>query len=78
MLKTTTPKYSRMTTIRVDEETDNQIREMSAEKKMSYSAVYRAAIKCLYKEFLQQRYIEEGEYNDWVALERAADLWRNC
>ncbi len=44
MLKTTTPKFSRSTTIRIDSETDWMLRKMSKEKQMSQSSIYREAI----------------------------------
>lgn len=44
MLKTTTPKFSRSTTIRIDLETDWMLRKMSKEKHMSQSSIYREAI----------------------------------
>lgn len=43
MLKTTTPKFSRSTTIRIDLETDWMLRKMSKEKHMSQSSIYRGS-----------------------------------
>lgn len=48
MLKTTTPKFSRSTTIRIDSETDWMLRKLSKERQMSQSSIYREAIRRMF------------------------------
>lgn len=66
MLKTTTPKFSRSTTIRIDLETDWMLQKMSKEMQMSQSSIYREAIHRMFDAHMKGSVWSIGKENSKV------------
>lgn len=66
MLKTTTPKFSRSTTIRIDSETDWMLRKLSKERQMSQSSIYREAIRRMFDAHMKGSVWSIGKENSKV------------
>lgn len=66
MLKTTTPKFSRSTTIRIDSETDWMLRKMSKEMQMNQSSIYREAIHRMFDAHMKGSVWSIGKENSKV------------
>ena len=66
MLKTTTPKFSRSTTIRIDSETDWMLQKLSKERQMSQSSIYREAIHRMFDAHMNGRVWSIGKENSKV------------
>lgn len=66
MLKTTTPKFSRSTTIRIDSETDWMLRKLSKERHMSQSSIYREAIHRMFDAHMKGSVWSIGKENSKV------------
>lgn len=66
MLKTTTQKFSRSTTIRIDSETDWMLRKLSKERQMSQSSIYREAIHRMFDAHMKGSVWSIGKENSKV------------
>lgn len=66
MLKTTTPKFSRSTSIRIDLETDWMLRKLSKERQMSQSSLYREAIHRMFDAHMKGSVWSIGKENSKV------------